>query len=169
NQAVLTAADYLTYLAGERDVGAVALYLEDDGGPGLVDGLAAGADAHVPVVVLKVGRSAAGARAAAAHSGALAGDQRVFRSLVEEAGAVWADDVHDLLELSKTIATRRVSARQAAPSAASIARPRGRAIMPCSGGDSAQGADEAAQLRLELPPLAPHTQARLAELLPTAA
>jgi acetyl-CoA synthetase len=162
NQAVLTAADYLTHLAGESGVGAVALYLEDDGGPGLVDGLAACADAHVPVVVLKVGRSAAGARAAAAHSGALAGDQRVFRSLVEEAGAVWADDVHDLLELSKTIATRRIAAPR--PTSA-----RGLAIMTCSGGDSAQGADEAQQLGLDLPALAPRTQARLAELLPSAA
>ncbi|HEY6523584.1 MAG TPA: CoA-binding protein, partial [Solirubrobacteraceae bacterium] len=166
NQAILTAGDYLTFLAGEtapsHPVGAVALYLEDDGGPGLVDGLAACADARIPVVVLKVGRSPAGARAAAAHSGALAGDQRVFRSLVEEAGAVWADDVHDLLELSKTIATRRVS-----PSRAASAR--GLAIMTCSGGDSAQGADEALQLGVELPALAPRTRARLAELLPPAA
>jgi acetyl-CoA synthetase len=159
NQAVLSAADYLQFLAGEAGVGAVALYLEDDGGPGLVDGLAACADARIPVVVLKVGHSAAGARAAAAHSGALAGDQRVFRSLASEAGAVWAEDVHELLELSKTIATRRVPRG-----------PRGGlAIMTCSGGDSAQGADEAQKLGLELPELAPHTQARLAELLPTAA
>ena len=166
NQAVLTAADYLGFLAGEDGVGAVALYLEDDGGvggTGLIDGLAACADARLPVVVLKVGRSAAGARAAAAHSGALAGDQRVFRSLIEEAGAVWADDVHELLELSKTIATRR----RAAPARAGDGR--GLAIMTCSGGDSAQGADEAARLGLELPALAPPTRARLAELLPSAA
>jgi acetate---CoA ligase (ADP-forming) len=162
NQAVLTAADYLRYLAGESDVGAVALYLEDDGGVGLIDGLVACADARVPVVVLKVGSSAAGARAAAAHSGALAGDQRVFRSLVAEAGAVWADDVHDLLELSKTIATRRTSPPRPASA-------RGLAIMTCSGGDSAQGADEAQTLGLELPALGPQTEARLAELLPSAA
>jgi acetyl-CoA synthetase len=162
NQAVLTAADYLQFLSGEEQVGAVALYLEDDGGPGLVDGLAACADARIPVVVLKVGRSVAGARAAAAHSGALAGDQRVFRSLVQEAGAVWADDVHDLLELSKTIATRRTAALHGASA-------RGLAIMTCSGGDSAQGADEAQLLGLDLPPLAPRTQARLAEVLPSAA
>ena len=118
------------------------------------------------MVVLKVGRSAAGARAAAAHSGALAGDQRVFRSLVAEAGAVWADDVHELLELSKTIATRRTAPARAAPTAAGG---RGLAIMTCSGGDSAQGADEAQQLGLELPDLSPRTQARLAELLPSAA
>ncbi|HEX3979331.1 MAG TPA: acetate--CoA ligase family protein [Solirubrobacteraceae bacterium] len=163
NQAVLTAADYLEFLAGETaGVGSIALYLEDDGGPALVDGLAACADARIPVVVLKVGRSPAGARAAAAHSGALAGDQRVFRSVVEEAGAVWADDVHELLELSKTIAARRTSARRHTSA-------QGLAIMTCSGGDSAQGADEAHRLGLELPALAPQTQARLAELLPSAA
>ena len=165
NQAVLSAADYLEFLAGETAPsrpGAVALYLEDDGGPGLVDGLAACADARVPVVVLKVGRSAAGARAAAAHSGALAGDQRVFRSLVAEAGAVWADDVHELLELAKTIATRRTGPPRATAAG-------GLAIMTCSGGDSAQGADEAQRLGLELPPPAPETAARLAGLLPSAA
>jgi acyl-CoA synthetase (NDP forming) len=165
NQAVLSAADYLEFLAGEDGVGAIALYLEDDGGPRLLDGLAACADAGVPVVVLKVGRSPAGARAAAAHSGALAGDQRVFRSLVDEAGAVWADDVHELLELAKTVAVRR-----AARVAATDATPgRGLAIMTCSGGDSAQGADEAQRLGLDLPALAPATCARLAELLPAAA
>ena len=104
NQAVLDAADYLRYLAATGDVAAIALYLEDDGGPRLCDGLADCADASVPVVVLKVGASAVGAGAANAHSGALAGDQRVFRSLIAEAGAVWAADVHELLELSKTLA-----------------------------------------------------------------
>ena len=101
NQAVLSAAEYLEFLASdpgvvesdpgvvaidpgvvERDPGvrAVALYLEDDGGPGLCDALAVCAESGVRVVVLKVGSSAAGANAAAAHSGALAGDQRIFRA-----------------------------------------------------------------------------------------
>ena len=86
NQAVLGAADYLELLAAEDGLRSVALYLEDDGGPRLCEGLAACAQAGVRVVVLKVGSSPAGARAAAAHSAALAGDQRVFRSLIEEAG-----------------------------------------------------------------------------------
>ena len=106
NQAVLSAADYLEFLAGEDGVGAVALYLEDDGGPRLCDGLAACAEAGVPRGGAQGGALAGGARAAAAHSGALAGDQRVFRSLIREAGAVWAEDVHDLLELAKTLAVR---------------------------------------------------------------
>jgi acetate---CoA ligase (ADP-forming) len=159
NQAVVSAADYLAFLAGEEGVGSVALYLEDDGGPRLCDGLAACAESRVRVAVLKVGSSAAGAHAAAAHSGALAGDQRIFRALIEDAGAVWADDVHELLELAKTIAVRRRSR----------AREGGLAIMTCSGGDSAQGADEAERLGVSLPRFAPATCDRLAQLLPDAA
>jgi len=54
NQAVLSAADYLSFLAADEDVRSVALYLEDDGGPGLCDALAACADGGVNVAVLKV-------------------------------------------------------------------------------------------------------------------
>jgi acyl-CoA synthetase (NDP forming) len=161
NQAVLSAADYLEFLAREEGLRAVALYLEDDGGPRLCEGLAACAEAEIPVAVLKVGSSRAGASAAAAHSAALAGDQRVFRALVREAGAVWADDVHDLLELAKTLAV---------PSRSRPARERpGLAIMTCSGGDSAQGADEAQSLGLELPPLADATARQLSAVLPSTA
>ena len=158
NQAVLGAADYLELLAAEDGLRSVALYLEDDGGPRLCDGLAACAQAGVRVVVLKVGSSPAGARAAAAHSAALAGDQRVFRSLIEEAGAIWAGDVHELLELAKALSVP----------GATRARD-GLAIVTCSGGDSAQGADEAAGRGLELPALAPATRERLREQLPQAA
>ncbi len=193
NQAVLSAADFLEHLAACDGVRSVALYLEDDGGASLCDGLAACADAGLPVVVLKVGRSPAGTRAAAAHSAALTGDQRVFRSLIDDAGAVWADDLHDLLELAKTLAVRRrpACAGRAGALDHAAARdrsgtgdgfgagdgsgaghgsaPGGLAIMTCSGGDSAQGADEAAALGLRLPALAPATSARLAALLPSAA
>ena len=107
------------------------------------------------------GVSPAGALAAAAHTGAVAGDHRVFRALVEEAGAVWAEDVHELLELAKA---------QAVPAA----RPRspvrgGLAVLTCSGGDSALAADYCARNGLDLPPLAPATATRLRELLPDAA
>jgi acetyl-CoA synthetase len=171
NQAVLGAADYLSFLAREPEVGAIALYLEDDGGPRLCDGLAACAETGVPVVVLKVGSSPAGARAAAAHSAALAGDQRIFRALIEDAGGVWAADVHELLEVAKALAAVQPVRRRAAahPAPAPVARRGGLAIMTCSGGDSAQGADEAQRLGLELPALAPATCERLRGLLPIAA
>ena len=74
----------------------------DGDGALLCEALADCAERGVGVAVLKVGESAAGAAAAAAHTGAVAGDQRVFRALVEEAGAAWAEDVHDLLEIAKS-------------------------------------------------------------------
>jgi acetyl-CoA synthetase len=173
NQSVLTAADYLEALAHEDGVRSVAMYLEDDGGPRLCDGLAACAAAGIRVAVLKVGNSPAGAAAAAAHSGSLAGDQRVFRALLDEAGAVAVDDLHELLEVSKALAASRPTRRDPLPGSdrplAEAGPLAGLAILTCSGGDSAQGADEAARRGLPLPAFAPETCARLQELLPPAA
>jgi acyl-CoA synthetase (NDP forming) len=161
NQAVLDAATLLEALVEEDGVGSVALFLESDGdGARLASALAAAAERGVGVAVLKVGATAAGASAAAAHTGALAGDQRVFRALVEEAGAAWADDVHDLLELAKALAV---------PGARRPRASGGLAILTCSGGDSGLGADEAGRRGLPLPPLAPATAEKLADLLPPAA
>jgi len=159
NQAVLEAADYLDRLAAAEGVRSVALFLEHDGdGERLACALARCASNGVGVAVLKVGSSAAGAAAAAAHTGSLAGDHRAFQALVEEAGAAWTQDVHELLEVAKAMAVAG-------------ARPRGRglAILTCSGGDSGLGADTAESLGLELPALSAPTRGRLAGLLPPAA
>jgi acetate---CoA ligase (ADP-forming) len=158
NEAVVTTPDWVEQLAREEGVRSIALLIEADGdGARLCEALAACADAGVAVAVLKVGSSAAGVAAAAAHTGAVAGDHRVFRALVEEAGAAWAADVHDLLELAKALATSSV-------------RPRaGLAILTCSGGDSGLGADEAERVGVPLPSLAPVTVESLRSRLPAAA
>jgi acetate---CoA ligase (ADP-forming) len=159
NEAVVTTPDWVEVLAREEGVRSIALLIEADGdGARLCEALAVCAEAGVGVAVLKVGASAAGAAAAAAHTGAVAGDHRVFRALVEEAGAAWAADVHDLLELAKALAVR--GARPSRP---------GTAILTCSGGDSGLGADEAARVGLPLPPLAPDTVSALRASLPSAA
>lgn len=160
NQAVLDASDWLAAIAGRDGVRSVALFLEEDGdGAKLAEALAACAEAGIGVAVLKVGTSEAGARAAAAHTASVAGDQRVFRALVEEAGAAWAADPHELLELAKALAEPR-------------ARPSGRgglAVLTCSGGDSGLAADQAERMGIELPALAPATEEALEDLLPDAA
>jgi acetate---CoA ligase (ADP-forming) len=159
NGAVLEAADFLLYLAGEEGVRSVALNLEDDGdGARLCEALAACAGAGIGVAVLKVGASEAGATAAAAHTGAVAGDQRVFRALLDEAGAVAAADFHDLLELAKTLAARRQKPRSG-----------GLAVLTCSGGDSSAAADEAHRAGTEFPAFQEPTQRRLRELVPPTA
>lgn len=160
NGTVCTTPDWLAALAETDGVRSVALFCEADGdGAALAEALAACAERGIGVAVLKVGASEAGQRAASAHTGSLAGDQRVFRALVEEAGGAWAEDFHDLLELAKALAEPR----------ARPARGGGLAVLTCSGGDSGVAADEATRLGVELPELAPATRERLARLLPDAA
>jgi acetyl-CoA synthetase len=161
NEAVLDAADYVEAIAALDGVRSIALYLEDDGdGERWCAALERCAAAGVAVAVLKAGLTGAGAAAAQAHTGALAGDGRVFRAFMEDAGAAWASDPHELLELAKALADCRRGG--AVPGG-------GAAIMTCSGGDSAVAADLAQELGLPLPALAPETTAALAALLPAAA
>lgn len=159
NQAVLDTGDWLGAIAELDGVRAIALFQETDGdGAKLAEALAACADREVGVAVLKVGTSRAGQAAAAAHTGAIAGDQRVFRALIEEAGGAWATDPHDLLEITRVLAEPRARPR----------RPGGPAVLTCSGGDSGIAADQAEAIGLEFPELEPATLERLASLLPDA-
>ena len=158
NQAVLDASDYLLALAEQDGVRSVALYLETEGdGARLAQGLAVCAEREIGVVMLKAGRSALGASAAAAHTGAVAGDARVLEALVVEAGGVWVDDPNELLETAKAMATGRRNTG------------RGIAVVTCSGGDAAISADEAERLSIPLPALSDATAKALEPLLPDAA
>ena len=162
NSVAVDPAEWVAQLAREDGMGAVALYLEADGdGAALAEAFAACAENDVGLAVLKVGTSEAGSAAAAAHTGAVAGDQRVFRALVEEAGGAWAMDVHELLELAKAMAVP--GARRPAGAGAGLG------VLTCSGGDSALAADECERIGTALPPLSPESAARLRELLPDAA
>jgi acetyl-CoA synthetase len=160
NSAVLEPSDWLEALAMTEGVGSIALMLESDGdGARLARALAKCAEHEVGVAVLKVGSSEGGARAAGAHTGALAGDQRVFAALLEEAGAAQATEPGELLELARALAVP----------AARPTRRGGLAILTCSGGDSGMAADLAAERGLELPQLSPTVRERLEAVLPSAA
>ena len=159
NQAVLDTGDWLGAIAELDGVRAIALFQETDGdGAKLAEALATCAEREIGVAVLKVGTSQAGQAAAAAHTGAIAGDQKVFRALIEEAGAAWATDPHELLEITRVLAEPRALPRRAG----------GPAVLTCSGGDSGIAADQAEQIGLDFPQLEQATIDRLAELLPDA-
>ena len=161
NQAVIDASDWIEAVAGLEGVRSIALFLEEDGdGARLARALAVCAEREIGVAVLKVGSSEAGARAAGAHTGAVAGDQRIFSALLEEAGAASARDPQELLELARCLA-QAPRGRAAAGG--------GVAVLTCSGGDSGLAADLAEGEGLPLPELSPRTRDRLTELLPGAA
>ena len=155
NSAVVDAAEALHELASTEGVRSVALYLEGDGdGARWAAAFARCADNDVRLAVLKAGRSAAGAAAGGAHTAAVAGDHRIFASLVAEAGGAWCHDPHELLETAKLLATPRPT------------RAGGLAAVTCSGGDSVITADEADRLGVPLAVLSSDTERRLAQVLP---
>ena len=96
--------DMLDYLAADPHTSAILLYAE-----GITHGRkfmsAARAAARLkPVLVLKAGRSAGGARAAASHTGMLAGSDRVYAAAFGRAGMLRVDTMAELFDAAETLA-----------------------------------------------------------------
>lgn len=141
NQTDLTESDYLTYFATDEATGAIAMYLE-----GVVDGrrflkTALRTAVTKPVVILKSGRSEAGCRSVASHTGALAGQHEVFVAACRQVGLIVADDMSSLYDRAKGLIA--------------IKPPRGNRLLSIStsGGMGALAADEAEAEGLSIPSL----------------
>lgn len=106
NKSDISECEVLEYLAGDPDTGVVALYVESlpDGGRFLEE--AARASEAKPVLVLKSGRTEAGARASASHTGSLAVDDRIFEGLCAQAGLLRLETFHELFEIPKIFAAQ---------------------------------------------------------------
>ncbi|WP_424830181.1 acetate--CoA ligase family protein [Ruegeria sp.] len=97
---VTTAADYLDYALEQPETKCVALVLEAIRDPeGFVAALKKANERNIPVVVLKLGRTEAGASFALSHTGAIAGDAEVYEALFRRFGVI---SVRDLNELAAT-------------------------------------------------------------------
>ncbi|MFI8993394.1 acetate--CoA ligase family protein [Streptomyces sp. NPDC053542] len=95
--------DLLTYFGEDENTQCIAMHLED-----LKDGRAFVAAAREtvrkkPIVVLKAGRTSAGARAAGSHTGALAGDDAVYEDILRQAGVIRAPGLNDMLEYARAL------------------------------------------------------------------
>ncbi|MEU7483755.1 acetate--CoA ligase family protein [Streptomyces sp. NPDC042319] len=95
--------DLLTYFGEDPHTQCIAMHLED-----LKDGRAfvEAARATVPkkpVVVLKAGRTSAGAKAAGSHTGALAGDDAVYDDVLRQAGVIRAPGLNEMLEYARAL------------------------------------------------------------------
>ncbi|MDA2808938.1 acetate--CoA ligase family protein [Nocardiopsis suaedae] len=103
NKADIDEDDLLTFFGSDDNTRAVAMHLED-----LKDGRAFVEAAREvvprkPVVVLKAGRTSAGAKAAGSHTGALAGDDKVYDDILRQAGVVRAPGLRELLEYGRAL------------------------------------------------------------------
>ncbi|MGW7790371.1 acetate--CoA ligase family protein [Streptomyces tricolor] len=155
NEADLETADFLSWFAEQPEVGAIAAYVE-----GLKDGraflLAADRAARrkVPVVAVKVGRTEAGARTAASHTGKLTGADDVVDAAMRQYGVIRVDALDELQD------TAALLARARAPLAEGVV------VYSISGGTGAHVADLATAAGLRLPTLSPQKQAELHQWIP---
>ncbi len=141
NQVDLCESDLLEFFAQDAHVGAVALHVEavKDGRRFLE--VARQVVQTKPVAVLKSGRTEGGRRAAASHTGALAGRDEVFGAVCRQIGLVRTDDLQGLYDATKALATMQ--------------EPRGNRLLvvSTSGGGATLAADEAERNGLVLPAL----------------
>ncbi|MGH2519895.1 MAG: acetate--CoA ligase family protein, partial [Chloroflexota bacterium] len=108
NEADLEVADFLELLLEDVDTRVIALYLEGLRNPARFARLARRARAMgKPVVVYKVGRSEAGARSAASHTGAMAGSNRAYDAYFRQLGVVRVEAFGELLDVSSALAAGR--------------------------------------------------------------
>ena len=155
NEAMLTAADYLAYLVESPHISAVALVIEDVRNPGMfLQALGRAAALGKPVVILKLGRTEAGRRAAMAHTASLAGEQVVIEAVLRQRGALLVHDLDELMEVLVLIDGGRI--------------PKGERFVAVtvSGAGSGLVADLAGDNGLLLAPVSEQSRAALTELLP---
>ena len=116
NEADLDLADFIDYLAGDEATRVIALYVEGVRNPAKFRAAADKAlRAGKPVVAFKIGRSQAGAQAAASHTGALAGSDRMHDAFFRQLGILRAQTFGDLLDISAALSTgRRLRGRRVA-------------------------------------------------------
>lgn len=158
NAAVVSTMDVLENVLDRGEARSIVLFLETVREPDRFRALAARAlAADIPIVVMKTGRTAAGARASSAHTGALATDDRVFDAVVRQDGLIRVAGIEELVTTAGALGYGR--------------RPTGRrvAVVTSSGGSCSIVADAAADLGLALPSWDLGTRERMAAMLPPAA
>jgi acetyltransferase len=99
--------DLLDYLANDAETHAILLYMEDIRAARKFMSAARAAARSKPVLVLKAGRAAEGARAAASHTGALAGADDVYDAAIRRAGMLRVYSTDDLFAAVETLARAR--------------------------------------------------------------
>jgi acyl-CoA synthetase (NDP forming) len=157
NKADVSGNDLLQYWEADPRTNVILLYLESFGNPRKFARIARRVGRTKPIVAVKSGRSAAGSRAAASHTGALVAADVTVDALFRQAGVIRTDTLEQMLDVAMLVAHQRV--------------PRGRrvGIITNAGGPAILCADACEAEGLEIPVLTESSRARLRELLPAAA
>jgi acyl-CoA synthetase (NDP forming) len=158
NEAVLSVSDFLRALVDDPQTKVIALYLEGTrDGEKIRRALTAARDAGKPVIVLKAGATGASAIAAAAHTGALAGERRVWDAVLRECAAIRVDSLEELLDVALQLSAADLS---------KLPSYRGVAVITFGGGSGVLSADQCERAGLAVPSLSVETREELKAIIP---
>lgn len=153
NAADLNESDFLRYFADDENTKAIALYIE-----GVKDGRRFMEALHYaasrkPVIVLKAGKSASGAKAAASHTGSLAGSYEIYRAAFKQTMAIEVEEMEELFDAAKAFEMYPKAGRRVA-------------VITNSGGPGVLATDKLEKLGLEIAKLGDETVEELRSFLP---
>lgn len=156
NEAGLGLAEFIDFFSRDEKTKAIIVYVEEfRQTQKFVAAAARARDAGKPILMLSPGRSAKAKAAVSSHTGALAGDYAVMRTIVTHSGIALVDTLDELVD------TAEVLARFPNPPT------NGPAVMTFSGAFCALAYDFYEDLGLEVPSLSPLTEAYLKPLVPS--
>jgi acetyltransferase len=148
-------ADLIAHLGQDPHTRSIVLYMESMGDPDSFIAAARGVAPHKPILAIKAGRTEATARAAAAHTSALAGSDAAVDEVFRRAGVLRVDTIEELFNMAAVFAEH--------PPALG----RRLAIVTNAGGPALLAADALIEQGGELATLAPETLAALNRVLPS--
>jgi acyl-CoA synthetase (NDP forming) len=156
NASDLDEGDLLDYLADDPDTEIIGAYLEGAKDGARLTKVLTKAASRKPTIIIKRGSTEAGKRGAGTHTGALAGDDSMWDSMLRQTGVIRVEDVEEMADLMTTFAL--------------FPLPRGRraAIFGVGGGAGVRASDECEAGGLILPPIPESMRAELARSLTTA-
>jgi acyl-CoA synthetase (NDP forming) len=157
NKADVSSNDLLQYWADDPNTSVILLYLESFGNPRKFGQLARAIGQAKPIVAVKAGRSAAGARAASSHTGALAASDRIVDALFRHAGVIRTATIEEMFDVAGLLD------QQPLPQGPRVA------ILTNAGGPAILAADACEARGLKVATLSDDTIEQLRAFLPAAA
>jgi acyl-CoA synthetase (NDP forming) len=155
NELDLGLADFMSVALQDPNVRMVLSFVEAVRRPAdFVEVARMASELGKPIVLIKVGRTDQAAQRAAAHTGALAGADRIYDALFRSLGIIRVDD------LSELVAVASMFLSSGTPEVPGVG------IMSVSGGQAGAMADRAAGFGVPVPEISAETRATLTELLP---
>jgi acetyltransferase len=162
NKADISGNDLLEYWMDDASVSVVLMYLESFGNPRRFVQLARAVSRRKPIVIVKSGRTVAGARAVTSHTGAIAGADAAYDALFAQCGIIRANTIEEMFDVAMVLANQPLP-KVGAQGGCRVA------IVTNAGGPAIMATDACGAQGLPLAALSPQTQELLRRRLVPAA